>query len=742
MSKALKILFGGGALLLILLLATALAAPLLIDGFGLRQRIERVATASSGYVVHVGNGPRLHLLPSPGIEVGAVTVTAPGTDADRPSARARLLRVDLALRPLFSGRVQPRTVDIDDLEITPDGGGPGNGWRFAAGSVEIRPGPVSPPGAPAASGPAGSRLPVIEHVQIRDASLARQGPGSGAPGLRDIELGVGPIAPGTVGTLSGRFRLATEGSPPSETFEVNASIAPSPDLQTLRVAALRATGNGLALGDLRHLDLDLTAVLGIDLRTGMTQASDIALRSGALQLTGDLSWMPGARGSADPTALSGHLRLSPLDLRDWLEAHGVAVGIGAADTLRHLAFSTDLRMDPGRLALTGTSLELDQSRATGSGSVDRTTPPHWRFDASVDTLDLDRYLGAPGGVSRPGSAPSASLHTNRPRVSSSTTPGRAAPMRVMFVAAAAQGPSERPASAAANATPQPRSLTLPDNLPRDLHLEGSVQVASLRLGGLLFRDASATIQADTGSAKAHLQAKDFYGGDFSGRLTIDQGVTPGPGLNLQAHTAGARLQPLLEDLGSGMAPLSGTADIDANLSALGTREMDIRRSLSGDISLAAKDGEVRGVALDALIEAAGGGHTDDQPSLTGFSRLGATAHGADGVFHTQDLQGHSPLLQVTGTGSVDVAAQTLDLSLKAVMRDPPKGRGIKELEGIPIPVAVTGPWHQPVWQVDIGPALRGAVDRKLERHPNVLKELEDRTGIKGLEKGLRGLLKF
>jgi hypothetical protein len=100
------------------------------------------------------------------------------------------------------------------------------------------------------------------------------------------------------------------------------------------------------------------------------------------------------------------------------------------------------------------------------------------------------------------------------------------------------------------------------------------------------------------------------------------------------------------------------------------------------------------------------------------------------------------MLRVSGQGQFDVPAETLDLDLQAVFVDPPDGRGPRGLGGIRVPLRVVGDWQQPAWQPDLGPALREGARRLLDRNRDALKQLEERTGLKGLEQGLRGLLGF
>jgi AsmA protein len=131
---------------------------------------------------------------------------------------------------------------------------------------------------------------------------------------------------------------------------------------------------------------------------------------------------------------------------------------------------------------------------------------------------------------------------------------------------------------------------------------------------------------------------------------------------------------------------------------------------------------------------------EDAEELTRFSALSLSAQGAEGRFSSDDIQLRSNLLQIDGGGELDLSTQQIALDLQAVMTKPPEGRGIKELEGVPIPISAEGPWADPRWEVDVRTVLDAAARRALREDSDLLDQLDERTGIKGLGEGLRQIL--
>jgi AsmA protein len=137
---------------------------------------------------------------------------------------------------------------------------------------------------------------------------------------------------------------------------------------------------------------------------------------------------------------------------------------------------------------------------------------------------------------------------------------------------------------------------------------------------------------------------------------------------------------------------------------------------------------------------AAGVSADEVADLTRFNALTLSARGETGTFRSDDIRLRSDLLQVDGAGRLDLPQQQLALDLEAVLVEAPDGRGIRELEGIPIPISASGHWADPRWSVDARAVLDRAARRALQEDDGLLDELEERTGIKGLGDGLRQLL--
>lgn len=219
-----------------------------------------------------------------------------------------------------------------------------------------------------------------------------------------------------------------------------------------------------------------------------------------------------------------------------------------------------------------------------------------------------------------------------------------------------------------------------------------------------------------------------------------------PVVRLTASASAVDVAALLTDLqlgGRAQAPLTGLAEIELDLIGRGADPQAIMDSLGGEAAVLVRDGAVTMVDLGQLIigtVGVMGVSREDAEDLTQFSVLSLTAKGADGRFRSEDIQLRSNLLAIDGSGRLELPTQRIALDLQAVMTKPPKGRGIKELEGIPIPITAKGPWADPRWEVDIKTALNQAAQRALREDSDLLDQLEERTGIKGLGDGLRQVL--
>ncbi|MFI4979872.1 MAG: AsmA-like C-terminal region-containing protein [Nevskiales bacterium] len=96
--------------------------------------------------------------------------------------------------------------------------------------------------------------------------------------------------------------------------------------------------------------------------------------------------------------------------------------------------------------------------------------------------------------------------------------------------------------------------------------------------------------------------------------------------------------------------------------------------------------------------------------------MSASGKISNGVLHSDDLNAASPLLRLSGAGQVDLVNSTLDYTAKPTVVNTATGQGGKELanlQGVVIPVRVSGPFSAPKYQIDVAAALQQEAVQKL-----------------------------
>jgi AsmA protein len=779
MTKLWKTLAG----LLLLAVAAALLAPLLIDPNDFRDEIIDGFAAVTGRELQIAGGIEVSLLPVTRVEIREASLAGDRAVTASPLAEIGVIRLRPRLAPLLAGRLELAPVRIEGLRLrlirdeqgrANWGGGVERADAPDAPAAGTRPGPRGPaataPPEPTAieAPPAPARL-VVGGVEIVDARVTWDDRQTGGRlELGALEISTGPLSPGapldlrlTGSVIDGEGR-ATAG------LRAEARLLAAPGGRALRLEPLKLGLAGLKPIDDLEAKLDLTTELEADLRRRRYRVGGLDLRleaEGEALSGGRLDAVIGARGELDLSAgtlrleglsvrsdelvidghlsgegllaaptVRGRLALQELDLRSWLEARGLPVPATADPrTLRRVGLEADWRLADDRLALSGLALTLDDTRVTGSGEVTRSPPVGYRFDLAGDRLDLDRYLPArpkPPGQIGPEAAPAAPD-----------------PAAVADEPAAAPPPGTasepRPGSAEEAGEPIAVGPIFPVEALRALDLDGRVRLGELRLAGLALGDAFLEIASGNGELRIGNRIDRFYGGRAQGALRLDvRGALPT--VSLTQHVGGAAVGPLLGDL-TGRAALTGTGNIEAELRASGRNSDALRGSLGGRISLALTRGSVQGFNLVRLVREAQAGLTGkappgDLPNQTDFSTLTASGEIQGGILTNRDLAATADYLRVTGAGTLDLGRERFDYRFEPVFTQTPDALGVKGLEGIPVPVRLTGPFERPRWDVDAASALRAVAEREL-RSPEggLFRKLEERTGIKGLEQGLRGL---
>ena len=111
---------------------------------------------------------------------------------------------------------------------------------------------------------------------------------------------------------------------------------------------------------------------------------------------------------------------------------------------------------------------------------------------------------------------------------------------------------------------------------------------------------------------------------------------------------------------------------------------------------------IRGISQGKLS-----GLKNSPAEKTDFSELSASFNVVNGVAQNQDLALVSPLLRVTGAGAVQLPGRTVDYTVKPKIVASLEGQqGAQALNGLEIPVRISGPWSGVKYEPDLGGVLK------------------------------------
>jgi AsmA protein len=306
---------------------------------------------------------------------------------------------------------------------------------------------------------------------------------------------------------------------------------------------------------------------------------------------------------------------------------------------------------------------LDDTHLKGDLALDLNTEAI-KFDLVVDTLDVDRYLPPP------------------------PPPGTPVPVTA----------------------PEPKSKLAEASKPLDANgtlAVGSVHAAPLDLSNVKVTVATADKVMHIFPLKAQV-----YGGQYSGDVTLDS-RTAISALSLDEHLSGIDVGKLMVS-GSKYLHVSGRGNVDLKATARGEGADAILKTLNGKFDLNVADGAVEGIDLgfalaqaEALIDKH---QLSNAPNTkrTKFDALKMSADISAGIAATHDLTISSPAIKITGQGSANLPAKTVDLELLA---DTLKTAGNTPLK---IPVKVTGSMTEPTVRPDVEALAKGQIKKKLQ----------------------------
>lgn len=680
MKRTIKILaWVSGAVALLVGLALAVLW-FLFDPQAIKTQAEQWVKQHTDRELVIAGDLQLVFYPRIGVAMNRVSLS----ERHQPDVRFAAIdqvRVGVAVLPLLSRRLEAEEVLLAgaDVQLV----------RFADGRMNIDDlagvaaagEAAKPPAAPAPGGPLTVPAIRLAGVRIDHGRLAFRDDQAGRQiEVADLNLRVGPLADQASGDLdfAAELREGPHRLRATLTTAYRLQVAP---LQ-VRLERVESTVGGSWAG-LPSIDAQW-AIAGVTIDPAQLTLSDSKLRA-AVKLE---------HGGSDLALLIPDLRMGlaggarQLTAADYRGDLQLALPGLPAGTM-NVKVSGALTADLDALAATGSNrLSFDDTNVQASWQLPAFTPLRATFDASIDRLNVDRYLTQPAAKA-PESAPS-------PR-----SPGEA-----------------------------PIGLPIPDGLD----LTGKLRIGALQVAGVKIDKADLGLRLASRRLTVAPLRFELYGGRAAGQLTAD--AAGDQRVSAQLALDGVDLRPLLIDAAK-TDLLAGRGKVALDVTTGGRTLGAMKGSLAGTASLALRDGALKGINLARSLreiksslstEPVAQAATGD--AQTDFSDISASFRIASGVARNDDLLARSPFLRLTGAGDVDIAQGRLDYLARVVVVNTSTGQDGKQLEhlrGVTVPLRVQGPFAAPKFRLELAGIAKEAAKEAAKAAAKT--RLEEKLGL-------------
>lgn len=272
---------------------------------------------------------------------------------------------------------------------------------------------------------------------------------------------------------------------------------------------------------------------------------------------------------------------------------------------------------------------------------------------------------------------------------------------------------------------------------KKLNAQGSFHIGDLKVANIKTNDVNLKLNANQGLAELAPFSANLYQGKMNGSLKVDARNTPT--IAFKQSMSNITIEPLLMDaINNDM--LSGKGTLNLDITTQGNTVNALKKSLNGNAAINLADGAVKGIDIAGTIRGVKdklnfmkqANVTGDKTKRTDFAEMSASFTIKNGIAHNDDLSIKAPLFRIGGEGDVDIAKQTINYTAKPTVVNSLKGQGGSDLgllNGLTIPIKVTGTFAKPNYALDFSGLAAGIAKNKL---------LENVGGAKG--DAIKGLI--
>jgi AsmA protein len=641
----------------------------------IRQKIAEQVRAKTGRDLVMAGPASFTFYPALGVSLHDVSLSGPpGMDGKLVQMAALEARVKVS--SLLSRHVEIHSLILRkptfDFRVDKTGR---NNWHFAARQTPVRFAELQTPGTRR------DAEPIV--VAAADAAL----PGTKLKGMGDLKLDNVRIEGGT-------FRFTDERTGKVEQVnDVNAKFG-LPSLASPLVASgnlgwhdKRLDFDG-TLTDVANINSKMPAHLAFNAKNAVISASydGSVLIDDGVTLDGRVTAQ-----SDSARALAGWFgtKLPPVSGFGRLSIQGTLKTAGNVTNFLNAAFGLDGASAKGTIKVT-------------TGGV----RPFVEANLAISELDLNKYLtsavtgvlATEGGAQDRGDAGSNSGAA--PKLKPSTQGGAAQQPDQIEKLLNAPGSKVYGAVQRAGWSSEKMNVALLGVADGNARLN----VDKIHFKNVMIGQSSVTVAVKDHAMQATFDDVQLYEGHGKGVVTVDGsagGANIGANINLDSVSA----LPFLKDAAN-FEWVAGKANVGLQLAANGRSQLQLVESLNGKADFHFANGAIIGFNVPKAIGRISNGDFSGlrkSPSeRTNFSVLGATFTIANGVAQNQDLQLESPMLRVTGAGTINMPERTVDYTVKPKVVASLEGQQDENAaSGIEIPVRITGSWEHPSYRPDL-----------------------------------------
>lgn len=276
----------------------------------------------------------------------------------------------------------------------------------------------------------------------------------------------------------------------------------------------------------------------------------------------------------------------------------------------------------------------------------------------------------------------------------------------------------------------------------DVNASIDISAEKFKASGLEASNFVMLAKLQSGLLNVRTMDLELYDGSFKASAKVNAAQKPAS-FSWTHKLSGVNAEPLQEDM-MDKAYIAGTAAMSTNINTRGSTVGALKKAMNGSGNLEFANGALKGINIAGTLRKAFAAYkkqplpeNDTEILDTDFSAATASFTIANGVLNNPDMLVVSPLIRITGSGTINLVDETVDYNAKPVVvasLEGQGGRSLDELDGLPIPVRCTGALAEPNCRTDFAGMLKGEAKAALEKEKAKLNAKVDAEKAKAKER--------